>query len=81
MMGKMNTKHEDRVIHKLKAQVTHLVLFPFSLVIPSPEAARAGGGYSNRWGAEKHRNVSNSSQLQKYTRTKGHMKAQTETNP
>lgn len=39
----------------------------------SPEAARAGGGYSNRWGVEKHRNVPSSSLLQKYTCMKGRM--------
>lgn len=44
----------------------------------SPEAARVGGGYSNRWGAEKHRNGSSSNLLQKYTRTKGCVEAQTE---
>lgn len=34
MMHKMNTKHQERVTHKLKAQVTCLFLLPFSLTIP-----------------------------------------------
>ena len=77
----MNTKHKDQVTHKAKAQVTPVFIAIFPCDTASPEAARVGGGYGNRWGAEKHRNVSSSSLLQKYTRTKVRMEAQTETNP
>lgn len=39
----------------------------FALAIQLLPRRRAGGGSRNRWGAEKHRNVSSSSLLQKYT--------------
>lgn len=81
MMGKMNTKHQDRVTHKLKAQVTHLFLQPSSFAIQPLLRQLEQEAATGTDGEQRNRNVSSSSLLQKYTHTKGCVEAQTETNP
>lgn len=55
---------EEHPALKTPAIPAFTAIFPCNTA--SPEAARAGGGSRNRWGAEKHRNLSSSSLLQKY---------------
>lgn len=66
-MGQRSTQHQDWITLTLKMQVMPGFTATFPCNAASPEAARAGGSSRNRWGAEKHRNVSSSSLLQKYT--------------